>query len=649
MYRGLLVAVGLMLIFGATALARSGEQAARPRTLAEVRGSVLALAQDGHRIAWIRTSWGHPLQMLTLPGRRPVDVGFVPLGDEHCVCRQMAAIAVSADGRVVWQELTDLGNTYLSISLRSAALRAPRTRFPGGTTMGLEHGNPDWLDPTPRGVPAVADGKAILFYADCESSVCSRHLEPAVYRLVGRRSKRLASVNWPLALAVGGRRFAIVTNNPRCCNFTPVWSHDGTRLAWIYHGNLWTIRADGTGDRQVAAGVEPFGGESDDARRPSWSPDDARLVFERSEWDEGVLRSRGVYRVDVTGGGLRRLASGKAPAWSPDGTRIAFVRGTGVFAINPDGTGTTRLTATARATAGPLSWSPDSTRIAVSRGGDIYAVRADGAGEARLTTSRAPETQPAWSADGARIAYVAGSTISVVNADGTGATRLTSRGDTSPAWSPDSKRIVFVRGFQRVWVMNADGSGQRRLMPAKQSHLSPQWAPGGSTIAVGDLYDEPGGYPSNPGIRLVSPVDGKAKKLAPVLHSPVQIRDALTGRLIKRFRVDGDANAVALGPSYVALLVDHEPGVRVELYNLNGSFRKAAAVPANVRNVSAAGRTVVFATGRVIRRMDAITGAVTTLATARRKPVGLTIEGRRIVWAENVRGRGRIVGLTLPR
>jgi WD40-like Beta Propeller Repeat len=648
MSRGLLVAIALMLIFGATALARTGEQAARPRTLAEVRGSVLALAQDGPRIAWIRSSRGHPLQILTVPGRRPVDVGIVPLGDEHCVCRQMAAIAVSANGRVVWQELTDVGNTYLTISLRTAALRAPLTRFPGGTAMGLEHGNPDWTDPTPRGVPAAADGKAILFYADCESSVCSRSQIPAIYRLVGRRSKRLARVNWPLALAVGGRRFAIVTNSPRCCNFTPVWSHDGTRLAWIYHGNLWTIRADGTGDRQLAAGVDPSGGEPDDARRPSWSPDDARLVFERRERDEGVLRSRGVYRVDATGGALRRLASGTAPAWSPDGTRIAFVRGTGVFAINPDGTGTTRLTATARATAGPLSWSPDSTRIAVSRDGDIYAVRADGAGEARLTTSRAPETQPAWSADGARIAYVAGSTISVVNADGTGATRLTSGGDTSPAWSPDSKRIVFVRG-SKVWVMNADGSGERRLMRAKQSHLSPQWAPGGSTIAVGDLYDEPGGYPSKPGIRLVSPVDGKAKKIAPVLHSPVQIRDAETGRLIKRFRVDGDANAVALSPGYVALLVDHEPGVRVELYNLNGSFRKAAAVPANVRNVSAAGRTVVFATGRLIRRLDARTGAVTTLATARRAPVGLTIEGRRIVWAENLRGRSRIVGLTLPR
>lgn len=154
---------------------------------------------------------------------------------------------------------------------------------------------------------------------------------------------------------------------------------------------------------------------------------------------------------------------------------------------------------------------------------------------------------------------------------------------------------------------------------------------------VGDWFDaDTGNWPYRPGgIRLVSPADGKARKIAPVLRSPVEIRDARTGRLIKRYTIDGHAHAIALGPDYVALLVDHEPDVRVELYNLNGRLRKAAAVSSSVRNVSAAGRDVVFATGRVIRRLDARTGAVTALATARRKPVGLTIEGGRVVWAEN--------------
>lgn len=647
--RCLLGAIAFMLAFGATAAGRTGEQAAQPRTLAKVRGSVAALAQAGRRIAWTKTraSCGRQFQILTLPGRRPVDVSW--RRGRSC-SSPGGAIALSADGRVLWQGLAGAGNTFLSIDLFTAALRDPRSRLVTPTYFQREESNPDYVDPGL--LPMAADGKAILFYASCEAGgICTGSPRPpAIYRLVGRRSRRLARIASPAGLAVRGRRFAVVTNSPRCCNFTPAWSHDGTRLAWIYHGNLWTVRAGGTGDRQLAAAVSPPHWTSDDVRRPSWSPDDGQLVFEGTD----ARGRRGVvYHVNATGGGLRRLAAGTAPAWSPDGTRIVFVRGTGVFAIKPDGTGATRLTQTARATAGPLSWSPDSTRIAVSRGGDIYSVRADGSGETRLTSSRRSETQPAWSPDGARIAYVDGSMIAVVNADGTGATRLTkaSEGDRSPAWSPDSNRIAFVRvdlDQGALWVMNADGSGQRQLIPATSYVDSPQWAPGGSFIVAGDWYSGSGNWPQDPGIRLVSPVDGKARKIAPLPHSPVEIRDARTGRLIKRFTIQGHAHATALASGYVALVVDHEPGVRIELYNLNGSLRTAAAVSSSVRILSAAGRTVVFATGHVIRRLDARTGAVTAFATARRTPVGLTIEGHRVVWAENSRGVARIRTVTAP-
>jgi Tol biopolymer transport system component len=641
--RGLVVAAGLVLILGTAAAARTGERAA-PTTLAKVRGSVDALAQDGHRIAWIKTHarCGRQVQILTLPGRRPAYAGS--RRGRSCAWRggPIGAIALAGDGRVMWQGLEGFGNTETDIDLVTAALRAPRTRLVAALTFEYNPGNPDdYIEFELKGgpLPTAADGKAILFYSVCEvsgiSAACPR--EGAIYRLIGRRSRQLAKVTSPVGLAVSGRRFAVVTNSLRCCNFTPVWSHDGTRLAWIYHGNLWTIRADGTGDRQLAT----------EAARPSWSPDDARLVFEHAE----AHKQHGVYRVDTAGGDLKRLASGTSPAWSPDRARIAFVRGRDVYAVDPDGRGETKLTTTARPTAGPLSWSPDSMRIAVSRGGDIYFVRADGTGETRLTTSAHAERQPAWSPNGAKIAYVDESEsspgIALVNADGTGPTRLTKARDRSPAWSPDSSRIAFVRVKDEqgaLWVLNADGSGQRRLVPSNMYVDSPQWAPDGSSIAVGDFTV--GTYPIHPGIGLVSPVDGRETKIAPVRHSPVQIRDALTGRVINRFTIDGHAHAIALGRDYVAMLVDHDPGVRVELYNLNGSFRSAAAVPSGVRKLSAAGRDVVFATGRVIRRLDVRTGVVTALATARRTPVGLTIEGRRIVWAENARGAARIRAVT---
>ncbi len=645
----LLAAVGLVLAFSATALGGTGKQVARPKTLAKVDGRVYALAQNGRRISWMKSRWRSPLQILTLPARRPVDVGLGPHPDTNGCdhgCYVTKAMAVSANGRVVWEELVEEGNTYLVVDLLAASGAAPRTRFAADNEMGIEDGNPDWTDPLPGGLPLAADGNAILYYADCFSEVCSRARAPAIYRLVGRRSKLLSRTNRPVALAVEGRRYAVVKNSLRCCNFTPAWSRDGTQIAWIHRGNLWTIRGDGTGDRQVAAGVSPDFWVPESARRPSWSPDGSQLVFERTVFRHYSLRSLGVYRVDATGHGLRRLTAGSAPAWSPDGTLIAFVRGGGVFAIKPDGTGERRLTTTTRKTAGPLSWAPDSTRIAVSRSGDIHSVRADGTGEARLTTSRRVEAQPAWSPDGARIAYLDGSKIAVVNADATGATSLRSDGG-SPTWSPDSKRIAFLsRG---LWVVNADGTGRRRLARSQQPLDAPQWSPRGDAVVVGDYADlDNGYYPPNPGLSLFSALDGKARKIAPVPRSPVEIRDTRTGRLVKRFTIEGYASTVALGSGYAAFLVNHEPGFRIDLYNLNGSFHKGAAVPAGVGTISAAGRNVVFATGRVIRRLDSRTGVVSVLATARRRPVGPTIEGRRVVWAENLRGGARIRSLTVP-
>ena len=97
----------------------------------------------------------------------------------------------------------------------------------------------------------------------------------------------------------------------------------------------------------------------------------------------------------------------------------------------------------------------------------------------------------------------------IVEADGSNRRRLTDSGagiDYSPTWSPDGKRVAFrtTRGSpsgpdpSNIFVINADGSGERQLTPARgqaAGGLFPAWSPDGRSIA----------YSNGAGINLVRP------------------------------------------------------------------------------------------------------------------------------------------------
>jgi len=77
--------------------------------------------------------------------------------------------------------------------------------------------------------------------------------------------------------------------------------------------------------------------------------------------------------------------------------------------------------------------------------------------------------------------------IYVIRADGRGQRRLTrSRAkQIAPAGSPDGRRIAFASdrdGKLELYVMNADGSGQRRLTRSA-ANAFPAWSPDGRKIA----------------------------------------------------------------------------------------------------------------------------------------------------------------------
>ena len=91
------------------------------------------------------------------------------------------------------------------------------------------------------------------------------------------------------------------------------------------------------------------------------------------------------------------------------------------------------------------------------------------------------------------------SEIYVMDADGKNPRNLTNHPgiDDSPAWSPNGRRIAFyssrpdgrqiaftsTRVGVGIYVMNSDGSNQRRLTPVHTGNLYPDWSPDGKKIA----------------------------------------------------------------------------------------------------------------------------------------------------------------------
>ncbi len=175
------------------------------------------------------------------------------------------------------------------------------------------------------------------------------------------------------------------------------------------------------------------------------------------------------------------------PAWSADGKKIAFVgsvTNAGIYVMNADGSGRTRLTGdTSDSFDSVPTWSPDGTRIAFTRftkcGGpgycfnfDIYTMNAYGTDQTRLTTTGHSD-QPAWSPDGTKIAFVSETNnrfdIWTIHPDGSGLVQLTTDGSIDPGtfgpsgldWSPDGSKLAAVRFDHSVPVLatvSADGT-----------------------------------------------------------------------------------------------------------------------------------------------------------------------------------------------
>ena len=347
----------------------------------------------------------------------------------------------------------------------------------------------------------------------------------------GRRRQRLVALAAGIlvigllvtpAFGIGDRLLSLIQSKPSPFDVqAPAWSPDGRTIVFVSwrdgNGEVYAMDANGSGPRNLTQNP------AKKDVRPAWSPDGRRIAFvssrDRHQRMQPGLRTppeqSDIYVMNADGSRKRNLTRDRAsddyPTWSPDGRRIAFLHGRGrgrgqLYVVNADGSGLRNL----GRIAGPalfssqLVWSPDGRTIHFGR----YLVSTDGSGARKLPYI---PLIAVWSPDGRQIAFVGNratglpgpgarfkddSEIYVMNADGSGTRRLTHNVgyDGEPAWSPDGRKIAFqskrraVRGVVggsngEIYVMNADGSGKRNLTRNPAQDGSPSWSPDGRRIA----------------------------------------------------------------------------------------------------------------------------------------------------------------------
>jgi dipeptidyl aminopeptidase/acylaminoacyl peptidase len=305
--------------------------------------------------------------------------------------------------------------------------------------------------------------------------------------------------------ASGGPIFVVDSDGSNLRHLTsgidPALSPDGQHVAFTRwegsghgaFGSLWVINIDGSGERMVLSDVRQ-------PKSPVWSPDGKQIAISTQEGgrlqpeskcgrglpseplladadgdyfrvavdidDDGDVETKLCYtlaphphwrlrRVNADTGEFQDLPGdlfSYAPAWDP-GNDWHLVYDGEQGLVNLDVTrseGATWPLTDDPNDHGPV-FSPDGSQIAVSYWQhdhwDIHTMRSDGSGRSRLTET------PLRVIVEARIKGEDGRAWNNV----------------APAWSPDGGQIAFLTdraGRWEIWVMQANGSHQRPLLPA---------------------------------------------------------------------------------------------------------------------------------------------------------------------------------------
>jgi dipeptidyl aminopeptidase/acylaminoacyl peptidase len=318
-------------------------------------------------------------------------------------------------------------------------------------------------------------------------------------------NNRAARSIWTVQLAGGvPAKLADMADRPR-------WSHDGSTV--YYTGTsggasqIWTIRPDGSGQRQITQLSTEASGQvvGSDGKYllvtsdvyPQCGADDAcnakEIEAEKNSKVKARLITGLLYRHWTAWQGKTRshllsisLEDGKVVDLSP-GDKIVppfSLGGPDDYAISPDG--------------GEVAFVMNGDAVpATSTNNDIYVVPIKGGIAQKITANPGADNSPQYSPDGKYLAYRSQAragyesdkwrliVLDRVNGRLTLPTDAVDRAVNSFVWSPDSKRLFFGvtdRGRQAIQFVSVEGGGVRAAVSGSNTLDDLQFTADGKTL-----------------------------------------------------------------------------------------------------------------------------------------------------------------------
>ncbi len=296
-----------------------------------------------------------------------------------------------------------------------------------------------------------------------------------------------------------------LTSDSDLDDFSPVWSSDGTQIAYIRDftidpkkrllSDIWIVHRDKKIDRNITGQFEELSNHFN--YQHSWSPNQQYISL-----SSNTNEIADIWLIDLEDMSSKNLTDDLngvyiTSTWSPDSKQIAFssvdlIESPGIWAVNVDTMEKSIIHPDVASFH--VSWSPIGNRIAFIdlSNGELYLIEADGQNLTSLTPEF-PDTiiNFTWAPDGTSLLFevlpnlggdISPSSVSnsevdiwVVDVDATGLANLTLNSNsrnTNPSWSPTRDVIAFDsnrEGGTDIWTMDIDGSNLINLTRAART------------------------------------------------------------------------------------------------------------------------------------------------------------------------------------